>query len=100
MTIQEIKDQLTVGDYGEMCLRNKLGYNMICMGTVIFISKKGTVTFYDNDKIEHHKRPEEIKYFIQKEKLPAPTEYAGEAISFDNGRWIYTKSGKEIDIKR
>ena len=73
---------------------------MSCTGTIIFISKKGTVTFYDNDKIEHHKKPEEIKYFHHKEKLPPPTEYAGKEIEFDGGVWIYKSSGKEANISR
>jgi len=99
MTLQEVLE-LKIGDYGEMSLKNKLGYYMVCTGTVVFISKKGTVTFYDNDKIEHHKKPDEIKYFTPKEKLPPPTEYNSRAVEFDGGHWIYKESGKQVDLKR
>jgi hypothetical protein len=99
MNLQEIKEQLTIGDYGEMCLRNKLGYYMVCYGTVIFISKKGTVTFYDNDKVEHHKKPEEIVFFYKSDKLPAPINYKGKEVTFDGGQWIYVESEKQVDFK-
>lgn len=99
MTLQEIREQFKVGDYGEMALRNKLGYYIIGMGTIIFISKKGTVTFYDDDQIEHHKKPEDIKFFVKRDKLPAPINYKGRDVLFDGGHWIYKDSKRQVEFK-
>jgi hypothetical protein len=98
MTLQEIH-QLKIGDYGEISMLNKAGYHVVCTGTIIFISKKGTVTFYENDKTEYHKKPEEIRGFTPKEMLPPPVMYKGKKLTFNGGIWI-DEGGKEIDIKR
>ncbi len=100
MTLQEIKEKLKVNYYGEMTFCNKLNYRITCTGTIIFISKKGTVTFYDNEKNEYYLKPEEVISFKEKEMLPPPTEYANKPIAYEGGKWIFVDSGKEAKIDR
>jgi hypothetical protein len=97
MTLTEIKE-LKIGDYGEICMRNKLGFNITCTGTIVFVSKKGTVTFYENDRTEYHKKPDDIVYFTPKEMLPPPTEYRGKKVVFDGTGW-HSEDGKEVTWK-
>jgi hypothetical protein len=100
MTPQEIKENLKPNDYGEMVLCNKFGYHITCMGTVIFVSKKCTVVFYDNEKIEYFLNPEDVISFKPKDMLPPPTEHYGKPIHFDGGKWINTETGKEVKLDR
>ena len=100
MTLQEVREKLKVNDYGTIFIINKFGYKVNPTGTIIFISKKGTVVFYGHDKEEYFLSPDKILDFIPKEMLPAPTKYKGRDVVFDGGRWIYTKTGRVADIDR
>ena len=100
MTTQEVRDKLKVDDYGEIVIINKLKYRITCTGTIVFISKKGTIVFYDNEKKEYFVAPENIVSFERKEMLPLPKEYNNREVSFDGGRFVYTKTGREVDLKR
>ena len=100
MTLQEVREKIKVDDYGTIVIINRYGYHINPTGTVVFISKKGTVVFYGHDKEEYFLSPERIEDFIPKEMLPAPTKHKGKDVSFDGGRWIYTKTGREAYIDR
>ena len=102
MTQEEITSGLKVGDYGELYYYNKLGYKVRATGKIKLITDDGDIMFYHNDyKGKYLIPPDRIVSFEQKEMLPTPTEVAGRPIQFDNGHWIYTESGKQVnDLKR
>jgi hypothetical protein len=100
MTTEEVIAQIKVGDYGELCYRDRFGYGKLIVGKVKFVTGDGDVMFYANDyKDKRLHPPEKIVSFTPLEMLPAPTEYKGKPVFFKDGVWV-DKRGKEIDFKR
>ena len=100
MDKNEIKEKMHAEDFGKLVYVNKLGRKVHCHGKVKHISSKGSVLFYDTDSIEYHVRADKIISFELKEMLPEPKEYKGKPITYDGGRFLYTETRKEIDLKR
>lgn len=99
MTIEEITSGLKNNDYGELYYLNR-GRGIRAVGTVRYITTDGDIVFSHNDYNKKIMiRPENVKDFTPKEKLPPPTEIKGEKAFFDGGRWINEK-GEEVDLKR
>ena len=99
MTKEEVVSGLRIDDYGELYYLNK-GFGIRATGTIRYITTDGDIIFSHNDYPKKLLiRPECVKGWSVKEKLPIPTEHKGKPVSFDNGRWINEK-GEEIDLKR
>lgn len=98
MTTEEVKEKIHQGNYGKIIMHNKYKYNITAHGTVVFITKQGSVVFYDNDKIESLLKPEHIVAFEKQEMLPPPVEYKGKTLEWLGGAWHDIKTGKEVNI--
>lgn len=99
MTKEEVTSGIKVNDYGELYYLNK-GRGIRATGTIRYITTDGDIIFSHNDYQKKLLiRPESVRDWQAREKLPIPTEYKGEPITFDGGRWINEK-GEEVDLKR
>jgi hypothetical protein len=99
MTQIELKEKvIKTGDYGCLVYKAK-GVTIRTHGKVKYIDSDGIILFKDDFK-PRLINSDQVIDFIESEMLPAPTEHSGRSITFDNGRWIYTESSKEVDLKR
>jgi len=92
------KEIINKGDYG--CLVYKAKDVIIhTHGKVKYIDSDGVILFKDDFKARLI-QVEQIVKFTKEDMLPPPTEYNGRPVEFDGGHWIYTESGKQVDLKR
>ena len=94
------KEIIKMGDYG--CLVYRTTDKRVVIrthGKIKYIDSDGVILFKDDFK-PRLIQSEQIIHFGKEDMLPPPTEYDGKPIAFDGGHWIYTESGKQVDLKR
>lgn len=96
----EVKEKMHVEDFGLLIFFDKYGYRKQVHGKVKYVSDHGTIFFKDTERYEFQIAPESIVSFELKEMLPEPKEYKGKPITYDGGRFFYTGTKKDIDLKR
>lgn len=89
-----------IGQFGMITVRRN-GWIKQIHGKPKEIDAEDMLLFKDTSRCLRKFKLQEIVSFLAKEMLPAPTEYNGKPIIWDNGRGFVSQYGKkEIDFKR